>query len=579
MTTPEKATPGGSGQADAEPQQKKAAATLPSEQALVEIEHAVVGVLLCGAAQAVQSLDLTGGQFLDPGMGAAFDAVRALVAAGKNADVVAVHLELMQRGQQAACPLSSLNEAAMNWSSRPDMLAQHVERIKEGHRHRRLRAIGIALAANPASAEQHLRDAERLLGEVEAPPLFREVALNLDDDSEDDQRWYWQGYMPAGHVTLLTGHGGSGKSLSGLQLAACMAVGEPCLGRDTVPARVLYFSAEDPASLVRVRLRRICRRLCLDHAVVMERLKVLDASDLEPVLFTERRIEGVTHGVTTATFTELQRYIDKHGSEVVIVDNASDAFDSDEIKRALVRQFVRSLATLVRKRDGAVLLLAHVDKSTARAGKSTGTDSYSGSTAWNNSVRSRLFLVEHSAGELELRHEKCNVGPKQPPLLLRWDTNDVMCVRAVGGMVALIQERNDLKTILRLAHEFYSRGVFVATDTRSRYHAAKVLGDDPAYPKSAKPNDVFRLLTDAEARGLIKKEAYRDHNRKPHERWALTTDGLESIGAAPSAPCAPSTEDGAPSHMAQQGAPSAPCSAGGYGGIERAQNTAQEGKS
>lgn len=40
-------------------------------------------------------------------------------------------------------------------------------------------------------------------------------------------------------------------------------------------------------------------------------------------------------------------------------------------------------------------------------------------------------------------------------------------------------EGTDAKALLRLVHPFYARGEWIATDTRSRYHAVKVLGGDP----------------------------------------------------------------------------------------------------
>ena len=70
------------------------------------------------------------------------------------------------------------------------------------------------------------------------------------------------------------------------------------------------------------------------------------------------------------------------GVGLVVVDNASDAYGGDEIQRRQVRAFMRSLAKVVRPTNGAVLLLAHVDKTTSRSKKADGGEGYSGSTAW-----------------------------------------------------------------------------------------------------------------------------------------------------------------------------------------------------
>jgi RecA-family ATPase len=210
-------------------------------------------------------------------------------------------------------------------------------------------------------------------------------------------------------------------------VAICMAVGHPCLGKATTRARVLFFSGEDPEDLVLRRIRRICRALGIDPQEVHEQLHVIDATEFDPVLFFERRQDGTRAGTTTPTYAALASYVEQHAIDFVIVDNASDVFDGDEINRTLVRSFIRALVRLVRPRNGAVLLLAHVDKGTSRAGKAlTNTEAYSGSTAWHNSARSRLFLLEKDAGVFELQHQKCNLGPKQEPLLLDWPKDGVL---------------------------------------------------------------------------------------------------------------------------------------------------------
>jgi len=377
----------------------------------------------------------------------------------------------------------------------------------------------------------------------EPADLFRVVDM-AQPERDDDHAWYWAGYMPAMHVTMVGGHGGAGKSTFGMHLAACVGMGADAFGFPTRRARVLYFSGEDPAPLALKRLRRICQRLGFPFDEVCQWVQLIDASDLNPVLFTERRLDGTRHGVTTPTHVALGEYIKREGFEVLIVDNASDTFDADEINRAMVRAFIRSLKQLVPP-TGAVLLLAHVDKHTSRAGRQGSIEAYSGSTAWHNSVRSRLFLLETAPGELELHHQKSNLGPKHAPLTLEWPQDGVMRVPQTGGFVAAIQSKSDVKVLLRLIHEYAGRGEFVHPKHNSQSSAGKLFAKEKTYPKGMKPAEACDLLREAERDGWIVREQYRDAGRKPHERWSLTSQGCEAIGVAPSAPSAPSTEDGA----------------------------------
>jgi putative DNA primase/helicase len=378
------------------------------------------------------------------------------------------------------------------------------------------------------------------------PPseLFRvvDMAAELQHAKDHPQGWVWDGYIPQGFVTILGAHGGAGKSFLALMIAACVAMGLPVLGRATSRTRVLFVNAEDPASLVLTRLDRICTRLGLDFDEVMRWVQVIDLSDLDPALYTEQRLQGgVRHGRPTPAYEAITEYVRAGEFGFVIVDNASDVFDGDEINRAMVRGFLRSLAAWARP-AGAVLLLAHVDKATSRAGPAAGktgnTEAYSGSTAWNNSARSRLFLKETGEGEFELQHHKCNLARKQPPLGLEWPQDDVMQVRAAGGMVAVIERKGDTRALLGLIAEFYSRQEWVASAAQSTNNAARMLAQEKGYPKHLKAGEVLALLRDAQRDHLIEVEGYRDEDqRKPKKRWRLTAAGYELAAlAAPSAP-------------------------------------------
>lgn len=408
---------------------------------------------------------------------------------------------------------------------------------------------------------------------------FTEVDLScLDHETPPAPTSWWGRYLPSGEVTGAGGHGEVGKStVLGIQLGAHLAVGAEFLGQEVRRARVAYYSAEDPPSVVLHRLDKACRLQGLAVDDVRAGFHVLDASEGNGALFVEQRAAGVRVGATTAAYSELLRYVAEHEIDVVIIDNTSDVFESDEISRQMVRQFIRSLAQIVRPRGGSVVLLMHVDKSTAR-GMASGSDNYSGSTAWHNSVRSRLFLKSTDDGGLELRHEKCNYGPKHAPIALRWPPDGMPELdRPLTPVVQGIADRNDLQAILSLIHEFSTRGESVATSPNSPANAARMFAAEKTFPKRRKAGEIATLLRDAERQGLVARETYRTSDRKPHERWQLTGAGFALIGVdAPSAPSAPSPEVGAQSQHGAGAAPSAPSpGVGGVGGGARTRKSAQ----
>lgn len=413
---------------------------------------------------------------------------------------------------------------------------------------------------------------------VDPLPFAVVSVLDLEHTRPTPPAFWWDGYIPAGVVSLLGAHGGIGKTTLGLMLGVCVVAGLPLFGVSTRRGVVAFFSAEDSGARLRYLLRKICDLLGVNVRDLDGRLHILDATEGDPALFHEIATGGRRIGCTTPTYEALKSYVETHSIDVLIIDNASDTFDASEIDRARVRGFMRSLAAIAKARDGAVLLLAHVDKGVSR-GEARHTEGYSGSTAWHNSARSRLYLNREKDGSLTLEQQKNNLGKLRDPISLQWPEGGLPIVPYVPtGIVGAIAERNDLKALLKLLHEYHSRGEFVAPDIRSRYHAVKVLGSESTFPR-LKPAEVFGLLRDAERRKLIEREAYKDANRKAHERWKLTAAGCELIGIAPSAPSAPSTEDGTPGHPAQQGARQVRHVAlGGMGDVERAEVGADGGE-
>ncbi|MCZ2103092.1 MAG: AAA family ATPase [Comamonadaceae bacterium] len=370
-------------------------------------------------------------------------------------------------------------------------------------------------------------------------------------------RFVWGPYLPRQQVAMLAAHGGTGKSTIALMLAVCVASGRELFGHTTEQGRVVFASLEDGADVVRHRLAFICQQWGIEPHTLAQHVAIVDGTS-HPELFTAERRE---HGQTTASYAELRELA--KGAALLVIDNASDAYAGDEIQRQQVRAFIRCLAEIARADDCAVLLLAHVDKVTSRARKADGGEGYSGSTAWNNSVRSRLFMSRAEDGTLSLEHQKSNLGPLAAPLALHWPHGGLPELDTpAAGVVAHIAERGDTTALLKLIAEFSERGEYIAPGTTSPSNAARLLAHESTYPKR-KPREVFDLLRRAERAGHIERTSYRDAQRKTRERWDVTSKGRQFAGLAPTAPTARTTEDGAD---AAPVAPTAPTARGVIGG-------------
>lgn len=255
----------------------------------------------------------------------------------------------------------------------------------------------------------------------EAPAPFDPIcAAMLDGQPVPPRLWHVDGILPARTVTMLSGDGGTGKSLLALQLAVSTALARPWIGQPVTAGRVLFLSAEDD-------LGELHRRLADVVAAEGARLADLDGLSLKSLAGADALLaapEGTGRLLReTRLYDALSAWIGAHRPALVVLDTLADLFGGDEVNRAQARQFIGILRRLALDHDCAVLLLSHPSLSGMARG-----DGASGSTAWNNSVRSRLYFrrvkvdgdTEPDSDRRELEVIKANYGRKGGVMSLRW---------------------------------------------------------------------------------------------------------------------------------------------------------------
>jgi len=344
----------------------------------------------------------------------------------------------------------------------------------------------------------------------------------------------WDGYLPRGVVSMLAAHGGTGKSTIGLMLCVATALGRPLFGVDTVQCRALFVSLEDGGSLVRHRLANICHQWGVTPGSLEGKLTIVDGTD-DPELFTADKRDA---GVKTRTYFEMNELVQSGEVGLVVVDNASDAYGGDEIQRRQVRAFIRSLMEVAKPVDCALLLLAHVDKNTSRTLKPENAEGYSGSTAWHNSVRSRLLMKRDESGKLTVEHQKSNLGRCRESLTLAWREGELPQVET-SAEISLDPQIDGFRskadsdrciTLLRMIDEFASRGQFCSPATTSRNHVHAVLKSEPLFQSlKLRPDDTKRLVVHCQRSKWIESQQYKV-DYKDKFRWVLTEAGRSFAG-------------------------------------------------
>jgi RecA-family ATPase len=191
--------------------------------------------------------------------------------------------------------------------------------------------------------------------------------------------------IPAQQVSMLGGDGATGKSTLALQLVASTALSRPdWLGALIKPGHAMFISAEDNEEELIRRLARILESYGAKFADLQGRFHLYDLSGRDATLATFH------HGILKET--ALLRQIEKAAFEInptiIVLDALADVFGGDEINRVQVRKFVARLRWVAIKARSAILLLSHPSLTGMASGSGL-----SGSTAWNNSCRARMYFT------------------------------------------------------------------------------------------------------------------------------------------------------------------------------------------
>lgn len=344
--------------------------------------------------------------------------------------------------------------------------------------------------------------------------------------------WAIDGLVPRGFVTILGAHGGAGKSVLGLTWLMHAAAGREWAGRFAPVQRVGYVSFEDGPELVRARVRRIVEAFDLP-ADALANAMFLDATDAPP-LMVEGSIERVTCAIETDTFAELRELARWCEGGCILIDNASDCFAGNENSRMQVRDFMRALGKLARDYGIAVVLLLHIAKMEARNG-ARGGESYSGSTAWHNSARSRLALVKED-GRIELRHEKCNLAKCAEPIPLRWSDAGLLMPVQAGSPAETAEIDRDAERVVAAMRAAAMTGDSIGTARKGPGCVTAALRTFPEElgPELMRDNSrMWRAVNRLEAAGRIGRREHRTADRKVREVYVLCrTDAELAQGVA-----------------------------------------------
>jgi RecA-family ATPase len=277
-------------------------------------------------------------------------------------------------------------------------------------------------------------------------------------ESDPAQRkWLVPDLIPSDTVTLLGGDGGTGKSLLALQLAVSVATDRAWLGRCVGSGAALFISAEDDQDELHRRIADICHAEAVSvHD--LHRLTIRSLAGEDALLANLNPSTGAL--ATTSLYKEVEDQAQASQPRLIVLDTLADLFPGNENDRAQARQFIGLLRGLAIRHQCAVVLLQHPSLSGMSSGSGT-----SGSTGWNNSVRSRLYLERVKERDYEtdpdartLSTKKANYGRAGGQVSIKWKAGVFVAELAEQGLDKMAGNAKAERLFLKLLATFTEQG-------------------------------------------------------------------------------------------------------------------------
>ena len=294
---------------------------------------------------------------------------------------------------------------------------------------------------------------------AEAPTASLPVidVLQLEGRQVPERQWVVPNRIPARNVTLLSGDGGVGKSILTLQLAMAVRLGRDWLGAlVTEPGHALVLCAEDDKDELHRRLALIAAHYLVTFAQ-LGGFYILPMAGQDALMAVPNRAGVIEptklYGQFVASACDIK-------PSLIVIDNAADVYAGNENDRAQVRGFIGLMRQMAITANAAVVLTSHP----SLAGMSTQTG-LSGSTAWNASVRSRMYLRRPKNVEDDrdtdlrtLEIMKSNYGRVGETINCRWEKGLFVPVASSSPIEKAAAEQADDHLFVKLLARFNEQG-------------------------------------------------------------------------------------------------------------------------
>jgi len=249
-------------------------------------------------------------------------------------------------------------------------------------------------------------------------------------------RWLCEPLLPEGRHIALFGPPKVGKSLFGLELAACLASGREFLGRTAPPIRVLYLDDENHRHFdIRPRIKDMCFA-----PMELEHLFYVDFPNIAP-LDTARGGEM------------LLAEVEEHGCELVILDTLARFVEGSENSNDTWNDFYRYTGMPLKKQGVAMVRLDHSGKDQAKGQRGGSAKSGDVDAVW------QMFIPKEPGRVVQLSCVSSRMPVPAREITLAIETKPRLRHRVIGGGVPLTPAEKAAKQDAELANLLDAEGI------------------------------------------------------------------------------------------------------------------------
>lgn len=244
--------------------------------------------------------------------------------------------------------------------------------------------------------------------------------------------------FPAGCVGVLSGAGGTGKSMLALQLLYMVAAGNGCdfslqsgawQQPENTPSKVILLSAEDTENIVHHRMHAIHEYFNRDEIRSRWTNDLLDLIQISPLVGTGFSLMD-SHGCKTSWYARTLEAC--RDSRLVIIDTMRRSHDANENDNGMMSIFLKLAESLAKETGAAIILLHHENKAgmgdeNAGSGALRGASAIVDNSRWvgrvqkmtENDAKTHKITNEDRKWFMKLTLEKTNYGPPLEPVWLK----------------------------------------------------------------------------------------------------------------------------------------------------------------